>query len=88
MKKPSTLNGDYTPTTKCVCGLPLHYTKDEEGCKLHTMVEAFVHRLGPDTPVTTPSGTWMVPRHYIALHGIRGSTLAEIAAQYGFKKIG
>jgi hypothetical protein len=37
-------------------------------------------------PVTISSGTWLVPRIYIACHGIKASELAEVAARYGFEQ--
>jgi len=30
---------------------------------------------------------WKVSRHFIALHGIKGETLPEVAEKYGFEKL-
>jgi hypothetical protein len=72
---------------KCGCGKPLHYPETEEGCKLKHMIQAFCHTLGKNVKVTTSAGSWMVPRHYIALHGLRAIDLPEIAKLRGFEKV-
>jgi hypothetical protein len=52
----------------CYCGKPLHYNSRDVGM----MVEGFVQKLGEFIPIETPDGMrYKVPRHYIALHGIR-----------------
>jgi hypothetical protein len=60
----------------CHCGKPLHY--NSKG------VEAFVRKkiaeLGETMPVSTPDEngrvrTWKVPRHYIALHGLKAQEI-------------
>jgi hypothetical protein len=57
----------------CACGLPLHYADP--------IAEAWVRRLiaqeGEFITVTTPEGTWKVPRHFIALHGLRAADLPK-----------
>ena len=75
----------------CHCGQPLHYTdKNREffikECidKLGRFVEVSVPLDG--STVTTKNSkmrTFKVDRHYIALHGIHGSTLADL----GFEEI-
>lgn len=59
------------PELMCACGKPLHYRRPE----LRAMIERFVRELGPDVRVRVGARTWLVPRHYIALHGIRGRDL-------------
>lgn len=53
--------------------------------------QAFVERqiaaLGPYIQVTTPHGSWMVPRHYIALHGLKSMDLPGLAQLYGWEKV-
>ena len=44
--------------------------------------------LDPLLQVTLASGSWLVPRVYIACHGIAASELPEIAARYGFERAG
>jgi hypothetical protein len=41
---------------------------------IHTMIK----ELGPTVPVTVDTRTWLVPRHFIALHGITGQNLAGL----------
>jgi hypothetical protein len=65
---------------KCYCGKPLHYT---DGSK-QKFVQKLVDELGEFIPVTVPSkGTFLVQRHYIALHGIKGENIETL----GFKKL-
>jgi hypothetical protein len=50
---------------------------------VEAQVNALVAQLGKDVPITTPDGTWLVPRHYIALHGVRADELPGL----GFEQI-
>jgi hypothetical protein len=63
----------------CPCGRPLHYTDPA--------IEAHVRRLiakaGERIAVTTPAGTWLVSRHYIALHGLKARELPDL----GFERV-
>lgn len=63
----------------CHCGEPLHY--EDENTK--NMVDDIIKRLGPHVSVTCNGITYLVPRHYIALHGITGTLLNT----YGFQVI-
>jgi len=63
--------------------MPLHYGNPDN----RRAVEACVARLGPDVKVTTPDGSWMVPRHFIALHGIKSVELPALAGLYGFRRV-
>jgi hypothetical protein len=58
----------------CACGRPLHYTDPMVERLIHTMIK----ELGPTVPVTVDTRTWLVPRHFIALHGITGQNLAGL----------
>jgi len=51
-------------------------------------VQRLVDDLGELVRITTPDGTWLVPRHYIALHGLAAYDLPRIAKQYGWLKVG
>jgi len=64
---------------KCHCGKPLHYSdkKEQKG------VQKLVDQLGEFVPVTVGPRTWMVQRHFVALHGIKGKDLADL----GFKEV-
>jgi hypothetical protein len=64
----------------CPCGQPLHY-RDAETQRI---VEATVRKFGAYIPVTANGRTWLVSRHYIALHGIKASELPSL----GFQEIG
>ncbi len=73
-----------TPTDViCPCGCPLHYSDPE----LQARVQELVDAVGPTVLVSTADGSWCVPRHYIALHGIRTADLTELAARLGFERI-
>ena len=58
----------------CHCGRPLHYSNRE--------AEMYVRQLillrGEHVIVQTPQGRWWVPRHYIALHGLKGHELPRL----------
>lgn len=47
------------------------------------MVEELIRQFGPDIVITTPQGSWLVPRHYVALHGIKAWELPSL----GFPKV-
>jgi hypothetical protein len=66
----------------CACGRPLHYWNP----KVQQMVQEFVDHYGPDMKVVVQGGAFMVPRHYIALHGLTASELPELAKRLGFRK--
>jgi hypothetical protein len=40
--------------------------------------------LPPDVVITTPAGSWRVPRIYIAVHGLKAEELPALAARYKF----
>jgi len=67
----------------CACGAELHYSS--------STVKAAVNKLvasnGEYVNVTCEGKTYKVQRHYIALHGITGSELPELAARLGFEVI-
>lgn len=69
--------------TRCACGKLLHYSSTFQ----MALVESFVKRSGETVPVHTPQGKWRVPRHYIALHGIKEQELPELAKRLGFEPI-
>ncbi len=55
----------------CHCGRPLHYSDPE----IRRVVDALVGEYGEYVPVTVTypePRTFLVPRHYIALHGLKG----------------
>lgn len=67
----------------CACGRPLHYTSQAN----RAMVERLVADLGECLKVTVGPRSWMVPRHYLALHGIRAADLPQLAKRLGFEEV-
>jgi hypothetical protein len=64
----------------CFCGEPLHYTNES----VRKRVQALVDELGRFQRITVfDHGTYLVDRHYYALHGIKGSELPNL----GFERI-
>lgn len=64
---------------RCSCGDP------HEGDSRWPLIEAFVAEHGETVQVTTPGGSWWVPRAFIALHGIKAEDLGALADRYGWK---
>jgi hypothetical protein len=69
----------------CACGLPLHY-RDPEKRKI---VEQLIAMCGEMVIITNSETgrTWKVPRHFIALHGLKMIEMPQLAIQYGFEEI-
>lgn len=61
-------------TARCHCGRPLHYRDPEIARIMH----ALVAELGEYVVVQVGGRRWRVPRHYIALHGLRGADLPSL----------
>jgi len=53
------------------CGQPLHYTNPV----IEQIMRESIAKYGPNIHVTCDGRTWLVPRHYLALHGVRGADL-------------
>jgi hypothetical protein len=64
----------------CSCGQPLHYADPLAEAQVTRLVET----LGSHIPITTPDGTWLVSRHYIALHGVSAAELPSLGFQRAF----
>jgi hypothetical protein len=60
--------------TMCACGRPLHYRDP----LLQEFVQRMVDELGENIRVTTRERTWLVPRHYLALHGLKAWELEKL----------
>lgn len=67
------------PAAMCPCGRPLHYNNSET----QATVELLIAALGPTIRVTVGGRTWAVPRHYIALHGLKAVELPFL----GFEEV-
>ena len=63
----------------CHCGKPLHYTHPDTA----QLMRRIVAKHGPMVKVTVEGRSWMVQRHYIALHGIKADELPTL----GFKEV-
>jgi len=61
----------------CACGKPLHYRNPE----LRVLVQNLVDQLGENVKVVCYGRTWLVPRHYISLHGIKTWELEKLGFQ-------
>lgn len=61
----------------CHCGKPLHYTDPAA----RSQVEQLIKQLGEFIEVHVNGITWRVPRHYIALHGIKGADVSTLGFQ-------
>lgn len=66
-------------TELCACGQPLHYAKKGK----EDAIRRVIAEKGEYSTVTTPDGTWLVQRHYIALHGLKADELPSL----GFQKV-
>lgn len=64
----------------CHCGRPLHY----QSKRTEAIVEKMCAQLGDFIEVHYEGGTWLVQRHYIALHGLRGLEIPRL----GFRQKG
>lgn len=61
--------------TDCHCGRPLHYTDRD----LQSLVQGYVDALGENIVCIASDGRrWLVPRHYIALHGVAEQDLSKL----------
>lgn len=66
----------------CSCGQPLHYTRPD----MQAIVERLIGELGPNVCVQIGIDAYMVPRHFIALHGLKAWELSDLALKYGWEK--
>lgn len=74
---------DYTDNERCPCGRPLHYSNQQ--CE--DDVRAMIKEWGRFVKVSAGGKTWEVPRHYIALHGLKAAELPYLAERYQFKEV-
>lgn len=57
----------------CACGEPLHYSSPDAERLVRQMIELSGEEYQKIT--VPPHGTWLVQKHYIALHGISAAEL-------------
>lgn len=65
---------DGNPVKMCACGRPLHYSD----ALLQGIVQRMVDKLGENIEVVVGGRKWLVPRHYIALHGLKAWELEKL----------
>lgn len=70
-------------TRDCPCGRPLHYSSRT----VELVMQGLVDEHGADVRIHYGARIYSVPRHYIALHGLAGRELPELAERYGWKTI-
>jgi hypothetical protein len=68
------------PDLPCPCG-QVH----ELSAKTRVAYENVVGGLPPTVVITTRAGSWLVPRIFMAVHGLKASELPALAEQYGFE---
>lgn len=66
-------------TETCYCGKPLHYTD----AKVEAFVREMIATLGETIVVYVGKRAFRVPRHYIALHGLKGAEVDRL----GFEEV-
>ena len=59
---------------RCACGLPLHYRDKAKEVEIQTLVD----ELGEWMPVSVGIDRYLVQRHYIALHGLKGDEVRSL----------
>ena len=68
---------------KCACGRPLHYNDKN----IQATIELQVAQHGPEVRVTVGDQSYMVQRHYIALHGLKAAEIESLAQQGIVRKV-
>ena len=58
----------------CACGKPLHYTDPV----LQQMVQQCIDEFGENIYIRLGDRVWLIPRHFIALHGIKAWELEKL----------
>lgn len=67
----------------CLCGQPLHYSDP----KLQRMTERMIGAYGVNVKVQIAGRAYMVPRHWIALHGLKAREVPVLAKKYGWEEV-
>jgi hypothetical protein len=72
----SAVEDSVTEVKMCACGKPLHYTDPQ----MQKLVEYQIAQLGENMVVTLAETgrKFRVPRHFIALHGLKGKELPTL----------
>lgn len=74
-------------TFKCVCYLKEHTVQDTS--PQGKMLIKFIEELGEDIKVTSllSGKSYMIPRIYIAVHGLSGDKVDYVALECGFPEV-
>lgn len=64
----------------CPCG------QDHQGSPAWAMIEALIKEKGELVIVSTPDGSWNVPRIFIGIHGLKAIELPTLAKMYGWER--
>ena len=64
----------FTKPTMCHCGRPLHY----RSAVAKAYVEEQIALHGADLRVVIGPRAWMVPRHYLACHGLKAAEVPKL----------
>jgi hypothetical protein len=69
----------------CPCGKPLHYSNPQ----IRALVEGMIAATGEHVTITiTETGrSYRVPKHFIALHGVKGCELPALVGKYGIEEV-
>jgi len=67
----------------CPCGTYHEFAKETR-----RFIRRVIKRSGRDLLVTTPDGSWWVPRIFIAAHGVQSVQVPALATLYGWPKEG
>jgi hypothetical protein len=75
---------DLVGVNYCPCGQPHVISR-----RVWDQFRAVTAGLPPDETVTVAgSGSWKVPRVYVAVHGLKAVEVPALAERYGWPKIG
>jgi len=66
---------------KCLCGERLHYSNSKQ----QERVQVLIDKLGDCVEIRFGNESYFVPRHYVALHGIKMVELPILAKRYNLK---
>lgn len=72
-----------TQRSACICGEDHEFHEDVFNLLMMNIV-----LIGATVEITiVGTGTWRVPRVYLAAHGVKANELPEVAARYGFERV-
>lgn len=72
----------FVEITNCCCGVVHRMTRDS-----WNKFQSVTRGKHPNMPVGTGLDCWLVPRVYIACHGIKATELPALARQYEWERV-